>query len=201
MRRYSKLGLLVALALLVAATAATSAQAVRFTPNNTAVFGEAQNPTLTYGVATVVCATGEVSGTTGTNSAVIEDALVNFFEPCTVAGILPATVACPPGTEAGSPVDLIAEQDVAPGGLGTVALEDTFECVVTVEGTCEITVVGPQDTQPGNLELDEGQDEVTADVDVDASREGDELCGPEEGTGNFTAVYETTPTNLEIINP
>lgn len=195
MKALPKLGLLVAVALLATAAIAVGAQAEVFNPPGEPVDGEAANPTLSYEGVTVVCATGEVHGATSDPASdTIANASVDFFEPCTLAGQA-ATVDCGDGA---STVDLIAQNDVAPGGTGTVVLNSDFACDVTVAGLCTISVVGPQTTQDDNLTLDEANDTTTADVDVAATRTGSSLCGPSSGTGNFTAVYDTTPTDLTI---
>jgi hypothetical protein len=203
MKRLPKVGLLLAVALLTMAAAATSAQAVRFSPNATAVSGTATNPTLNYSGVTVTCAQGTVNGTTGTNSPIIDNALVNFTGPCNVSGQA-ATVNCNGTDGNGSPVDLVAQFDVAPGGTGTVELEPTFRCVVSVGVACTITVLGTENvtTQDENITLDEGADETTADVTVFARKVGSSACGSAaSGDAGFNAVYDTTPSNLEIIDP
>jgi hypothetical protein len=194
MKTLPKLGLLVAVALLATAAVAVGAQAVSFNPDNTPVFGEATEPTLSYEGVTVVCATGTVDGATGQDSDTVANAAVDFFDPCTLAG-LDATVECGDGS---STVDLVAEADGAPGGTGTVNLNADFRCDVTVLGVCTITVEGPQNTQSGNLTLDEANDITSANVNVAATRTGSSLCGPSSGTGNFTADYVTSPSNLTI---
>jgi hypothetical protein len=201
MKRLPKFGLLFAVALLTTAAAATSAQAIRFSPNDTPVSGVATNPTLNYSNVVVTCAEGTVDGATGTNSDTIDEALVNFTGPCNVSG-QPATVNCGGTDGNGSFVDLIAQNDVAPGGTGTVTLGSTFRCRVSVGVACTITVQGPQTTQDNNITLDEGADETIADVDVFATRAGSTACGAAaSGNAGFNAVYDTLPTDLEIIDP
>jgi hypothetical protein len=195
MKALPKLGLLVAVALLATAAIAVGAQAVEFNPPGEPVHGDATNPTLSYEGVTIVCATGTVDGTTSDPASdTIAGAAVDFFEPCTLLG-QNATVECGDGA---STVDLVAQADGGVGGSGTVNLNADFRCDVTVLGLCTITVVGPQTTQPNNLTLDEGNDETIANVNVAATRTGSSLCGPSAGTGNFTATYDTTPTNLTI---
>jgi hypothetical protein len=197
MKGLVKFGPLLVVALLAIAAVGVSAQAQTFEPDNTAVSGTANDPTLNYGDAVVTCDTGTVTGMTGTDSNLVDDALVNFQEPCNISGILDATVACEPGTDDGTPVDLIAQD--ATNNTGTVELEDTFNCTVSVAGLCNIEVQGPQTTQDNNLALDTTADTVTANVDVQATNDGSEACGPPSGTGGFDAVYATTPANLDIV--
>ncbi len=206
-KAFSKVGLLVAVALLATAAVATSAQAVTINPDETAVSGVATDSSLSYGVATITCDTATADGTTGLDSDRITDLTLTFTDNCAVVGVAPATVAC--GTE---DVTLIAQNDIPgssgppvvdPGGTGTVRLEGgspesgPFNCTVTT-ATCTVTVAGPQDTQDDNTELNESTDVLSADVDVQATRVGNVLCGPSSGTGNFTANYATTPDTLSI---
>lgn len=186
MKVLSRVGLLTALAVLAMAA---SAQAVTINPDNAAVSGAANNPTLSYGGNLVECATGTADGTTGLDSDRISDLALAFQSPCSVAGILDAVVDCE------GDVTLIAEN--ATTDTGTVNLNSGFRCDVTTD-LCVITVEGPQTTDSGNVALNETTNVLSADVDVDASRVGNELCGPATGDGNFTAAYATTPTNLTI---
>jgi hypothetical protein len=194
MKSVSKYGLLVAVALLATAAVAMSAQAQTFNPDNTAVSGTAAFPTLDYEGTTIVCDTGTADGNTGLNSNTIPDVALAFFGNCSVAGILDATVDCV------GDVSLIAQN--ATSNTGTVNLNSGFQCDVTTD-LCVVTVAGPQTTQNGNLTLQGeggGDPKLNADVDVAATRDvgGSELCGPESGTGNFTAQYDVTPTNISI---
>jgi hypothetical protein len=189
MKASSKLSLLIVVAVLATAAVATAAQAVTINPDNTAVTGEADFPTLDYQGVTVVCDTGTAAGNTGTDSDRITDLALEFFGNCSVAGILAADVQCD-GT-----VTLIAQN--ATTDSGTVELNNGFICEVTTD-LCVIRVEGPQTTDPGNVTLNESSDVLSANVNVDATNEGNELCGPPEGEGNFTADYATTPSNLTI---
>jgi hypothetical protein len=193
MKAFSKLGLLLAVALLATAAVATAAQAETISPNNAHVTGEADFPTLDYEGVPIICNTGTAEGDTGTNSDRIVNLALEFFGDCGVAGVLPATVDCS-GT-----VTLIAQNDTPAGGTGTADLNEDFLCEVTTD-LCVVTVAGPQSTQPDNLSLDETANQLSADVDVEASNNGNEICGPPTGTGNFTAVYDVLPTDLAI-NP
>jgi hypothetical protein len=195
MKRLPRLGLLLAAALLATAAVAAGAQAETFNPDNTAVSGTASNPTLNYDGVNVICATGTVDGVTGQDSDTIENASVDFFGPCTIAGAS-ATVECGDGA---STVNLIAQNDGGVGGTGTVVLNDDFSCVVTVPNVCSVTVVGPQTTQDDNITLNETANTTTANVGVDATRQNSTFCGAAASDqAGFSAVYATTPTNLTI---
>jgi hypothetical protein len=195
MKALPKVGLLFAVALLATAAVAISAQAETFSPDNEPVSGTATNPTLNYDGVNIICAEGTVEGTTGLDSARIDNAVVDFFEPCTIAGE-DATVDCGDGS---STADLIAQNDTPAGGTGTVELNDDFSCVVTVPDLCSVTVVGPQTTQDDNLSLDEAADTVTANVGVFATRQDSPFCGgAASDQAGFSAVYETEPANLTI---
>ena len=194
MKSVPKVGLLVAVALLAAAAMATSAQAaLTINPAGVAVHGDASSPTLSYGVATIRCDTGTADGNTSDPASdTISDLALAFSGNCAVVGVAPANVACD-GT-----VSLVAQSnDSSTQNLGTVNLNDGFSCVVTT-ALCTVTVAGPQTTQDGNTNLNEDTDELSSDVDVQASRTGSSLCGPASGTGNFTANYLTTPTDLTV---
>jgi hypothetical protein len=177
---------------------ATSAPAVTINPDNTAISGLSTDSSLSYGVATIRCDTATADGTTGLDSDRITDLTLTFTDNCAVVGVAPAEVTC--GTE---DVTLIAQADTPIGGSGTVRLEGgspesgPFQCVVTT-ALCTVTVAGPQDTQDGNVVLNESTDVLSADVDVQASRIGNVACGPASGTANFTANYATTPPDLTI---
>jgi hypothetical protein len=186
MKTFPKAGLLVVVALLATAAAATSAQAVSINPNNTAVSGLANNSSLTYGVAFISCDTATANGTIDHltwGSDRIGDLALTFTDNCAVAGVGPATVDCV------GDVTLIADPDA--DDTGTVELNDGFQCVITT-ATCTLIVEGPQTTQPKNTFLDEPNQVLEADMDMQVTREGNPWCGPEEGTGSFTADYDIT---------
>jgi hypothetical protein len=198
MKRFSKLGLLVAVALLASATMAAGAQAqVDVNPDNTLINGTSseaasgEKPTLVYEGVTVVCDTGTAVGTTGQDSDIV-DVEVDFFDNCNLAG-LAATVDCS-GTARLMATDAI-------NNFGIVdALNPGFSCVVSVAGVCTVTVLEqdlPSDVDgtPGSQRADligEGTSnpDIDAEVDVEASRSGSTLCGPEQGDGRFTALYD-----------
>lgn len=185
MRAFPKVGLLVLVALLAIAAAATSAQAISINPDNTAVHGQSSNSNLTYGVAFVSCDNATADGNTGTDSPSIPDLALAFDTNCAVAGVGPATVNCS-GT-----ATLLAQADTTAGGTGTVNLNPGFQCVVTT-ALCSITVSGPQTTQDNNTALDEASQVLSANVGVQASRTGSIACGPASGTATFAADYDVT---------
>jgi hypothetical protein len=182
MRTFPKAGLLVVVALLATAAAATSAQAVTINPTDTGIHGLATNSSLTYGVAFISCDTATADGNTSSATPDrISDLALTFTDNCAVAGVGPADVTCD-GT-----VTLTA--DPAADDTGTVDLNEGFQCVVTTS-VCTVTVAGPQTTQPKNTFLDEANQVLSADVTVHATRTGSFLCGPAEGDGAFTADYD-----------
>jgi hypothetical protein len=196
MKAFPKAGLLVVVALLATAAAATGAQAVSINPNGAQVTGLSNNSSLTYGVAFATCDTATAIGnivhipddpaTPDVDETVqdrISDLALTFTDNCAIAGVGPADVACE-GT-----VTLIA--DPAADDFGTVDLNEGFQCVVTT-AICTVTVAGPQTTQPKNTFLDEANQVLEADVTVHATRTGSLLCGPPEGDGAFTADYAIT---------
>ena len=190
MKAFPKVGLLAVVALLAIAAAATSAQAVSINPAPAAVSGQSGNSSLSYGIASVACDNATANGnTTTTTPDRINNLALAFNTNCAVAGVGSATVNCS-GT-----VTLIA--DPAADDTGTVNLNNGFQCVVTT-AVCTITVAGPQSTQPKNTTLDEANDNLNADVDVQATRTGSALCGPTSGTATFAADYATTPPTLTI---
>jgi hypothetical protein len=198
MKAYSKLGLLFAVALLASAAMAVSAQAQVIHPNNTAVSGVADTPTLDYEGTTIQCDTGTADGTTGTEQSFV-DLELTFAGNCGIAG-LGASVTCStmdPLTGAGGArlTALDATTDA-----GTVDLNDGFFCDVVVAGICTVSVDGPQnpDDSVSIAQLDEGADTIDTNVDVAATRTGSSLCGPASGIGNFTGLYAVTPDNVTV---
>jgi hypothetical protein len=189
MKALSKVGLLAAVALLATAAMATSAQAVTINPDNTAV--SVSNVTLTTGGGSIVCESIRLAGTTGSDSDRITD-LALVFEgppgPCSFGGGA-LTVDCS-GT-----MTLIADPDADDTGTGE--LNAGFQCTFTT-ATCTVTVEGPQESQPKNTMLDEQDDILSVAWDFRASRTGNILCGPEEGTMSITGESPVTPANLTI---
>jgi hypothetical protein len=189
MKAFSKVGLLAAVALLATAAVATGAQAVTWNPDNTRVLGVG-NFTLTYGTGFVSCDPATAEGHTGLDSPVIPDWTPTSWHNCAVEGVGPAEVDCM------GDMSLIAQQDTASGGTGTVALNDGFACTVTT-ATCTVTVSGPQPTQDGNLILDEASQILSVEAEVQAERTGSILCGPAQGSANFAADWEVTTPDLD----
>jgi hypothetical protein len=190
MKAFSKLSVLLVVALLATAAVAATAQAQSINPSGP-VSGVADFPFLDYEGVPVICDTGTADGTAD-GSDRIADLALEFFGNCGVAGVLPAEVDCD-GT-----VSLIAQDAVA--NTGTVELNSDFICNVTTD-LCVITVQGPQTTQDGNTTLTgegSGDPKLESDVDVFATNNGSDICGPPSGTGSFTAEYDVTPTNISI---
>ncbi len=168
---------------------ATSAEAVSFNPDNTAVSGTSSNPTLTWGAAWGECASATLHGTTGLDSDRITDFRLEFEEPCSFPGIGPMTPDCS-GT-----ATLIADPDA--DDTGKLEPNEDFRCDFSM-GICVITVGGPQPTQPKNTVLDEANDVLSIDWELQGRRTGSVLCGPEFGTVRITADFAMTPANLTI---
>ena len=197
MKTFRRIGLLVVVALLATTAAATSAQAVSINPDNTAISGLSNNSSLTYGVAFATCDTATANGTINHaqwGSDRISDLALTFTDNCAIAGVGPATVDCV------GDVTLIA--DPAADDFGTVELNEGFQCDVTT-AVCTVTVAGPQTTDPRNTFLDEASQVLSANVEVQASRTGSLLCGPDSGPGSFSADYDITtdPAGGVFINP
>jgi hypothetical protein len=202
MKAFPKVGLLALVALLAAAAMATSAQAqLTINPPGVAVSGTTTNSTLTYGVATVTCDTGTADGNTSDPpSASITDLSLAFFGNCAVAGVGAATVTCQ------GFVTFMALGNVSatnnPGALRLNAANEpasgnpVFRCDATT-ALCTITVQGPRNLT-GTVNFNEDTDELTVNVNMQASRAGSVACGPTSGTANFTATYGVTPSNLTI---
>jgi hypothetical protein len=190
MKAFSKLSVLLVIALLATAAVASSAQAQSINPAGP-VSGIAEFPFLDYEGVPVVCDTGTANGTAD-GSDRISDLALEFFGNCGVAGVLPAEVDCD-GT-----VTLIAQDPVE--NSGTVELNPDFACNVTTD-LCVITVAGPQTTQDGNTRLTgegSGDPKLESTVDVQATNNGSDICGPPSGTGSFSATYDVEPTNISI---
>jgi hypothetical protein len=197
MKAFSKLGLLVAVALVATAAAATSAQAVSINPDGASVSAVSDNMSFTYGVAFYTCDTATMNGTinhAAWGSDRISDLALTFRDNCNNAGVGPATVDCV------GDVTLIA--DPAADDFGTVELNEGFQCDITT-ATCTLTVAGPQTTQPQNTFLDEANQVLSADVTFQATRTGSLLCGPDSAPASFTADYDVTtnPAGGVFINP
>jgi len=171
------------------AALAASAQAQVVNPPNTPVVGTATNPTLDYEGTIVRCNTGTASGTTGSNSPIV-DVSLTFSGNCNIAG-LGATVTC------NGQARLRALNATTNAGEVDELLTG-FSCVVTVSGVCTVTVAAQQLPITGginqaNLLNEGGATAIDANVDVAASRTGSSLCGPATGVGGFTGVYDLNP--------
>jgi hypothetical protein len=202
MKAFPKAGLLLAVALLATAAAATSAQAIDINPDNTPVVGEAVDPTLTYDQTVVVCDEGSAVGTTGSGTDPSIDVELAFGPNpggCTVnnAGATTDCSEMDPTTGNGG-AEILAIDAI--DDIATANLNDEFSCVVTVPFTCTITVAGPQDPDDPDsvLDVDEAADTIDASVTVNATRTGTGFCGPAAGPATFTALYNVMPDNLTI---
>ena len=187
MKAFSKMGLLVAMALLAIAAVASSAQAVSFNPDNTPVSGVSSNFNLSHGGASLTCDNATWDGTTGLDSGSIDVALT--FSDCAIGGSSPASMDC-----AGD-VTLNADEDG--DDTGDIELPDGFECSITT-ALCTITLAGPQTSQPKSWFLDETNDIWSVAAEFAATRTGSVLCGPASGIATFQGDYDTTPSNLTI---
>lgn len=170
------------------ATAAASAQAATFNPDNTAVSASSGSATFFYGGAWWTCDTATADGTTGFDRDRISDLRLRF-DDCADAGGGPVEVDCV-GT-----VTLIAED--AADDTGRVELNDDFQCVATLS-ICTVTVTGPQTPEPNNASLNEETDVLSVDVEMQATRGGSVLCGPSTGTLGLDADFAMTPADLTI---
>jgi hypothetical protein len=193
MKAVSKAGLLFAVALVASAAVATAAQAISIHPNSTHIDGQAANPTLVYGSATVVCDTGTATGDTGIDNASITNLTVTFQGNCTVGG-LSAVVTC-----SGNVTLTATSADGTGSGTGTVDLQSGFNCTVNVQnGFCTITVNGAQDPSAVNP-FDDTTNTLAANVTVTATRTGNALCGPVgPQDASFTANYVISPNTVTI---
>jgi hypothetical protein len=199
---WTKIGLVLAVAMLATAAvvltsdsesgSGASSQAVTWNPDNAPVVGNATDPGLSYGSVKVLCATGKLAASTGQESHKIARAVVGFSGPCTLAG-QDATVACDDGSRT---LDLIARTGDPPGGSGEVALKSDFECELTIQGLCTITLAGPQ-TARGGFTLNEADEALTFDARFAASRAGSPLCGPREGTINWQSRFDTRSLTID----
>jgi hypothetical protein len=181
----SRMGPLLAGVLLIAALAAGSAQAVTISPDNTAVTGTANDPTLEYGDVVWTCDTSTVVGITGVDSDVV-DVDIEFQEPCDVSG-LDATIDCADGNftrlrALDGTTNLGEVDEFLPG----------FECAWVVEGICTMTI-GAQDLTANNDAdlLNEAGAHETLAVNLDLRMTNDNTyCGPvPSGTANLTGNH------------
>jgi hypothetical protein len=202
MKKVSRFGLLLAVAVMACASFAVGAQAdhgtVDINPDATTITGTAAFPTLDYEGVLVQCDTGTAVGDTGTNSDVV-NVEVDFFDNCNING-LGATVSCSASSSGGTVGTARLHALTNTTNFGEVdRLNTGFSCVVTVPGVCTVSVGAqelPSDVDgstgrnQANL-LNEGTANPSIDsvVDLEASRTGSSLCGPATGDGGFTAEY------------
>jgi hypothetical protein len=146
------------------------------------------NLTLNAGGATIECPSVTLEGNTGLDSDRITDLALVFEQPCSFGGG-GVTVDCS-GT-----LTLIADPDA--DDTGTVELNHDFRCEFST-AVCTVTVEGFQETQPKNTFLDEANDLLYMDWVVRATRTGNILCGPAEGTMSITSDSAVTPPELTI---
>jgi opacity protein-like surface antigen len=194
MNAFSKLGLLLAVALVACAAVAASAQAVVINPAGAQINGLATEPTLNYGEQVVTCATGTATGTLSDPASDTVFVDVDFQEPCDLQPVnLSATADCANGEF----TELQATD--ATDNLGQVnELHPGFECTVVVLGICTLTVDDQElpfmgGSRSANLlgeGGDPGDEAIDADVDVEVFN-NNALCGPTpSGSGGFAGVYE-----------
>jgi hypothetical protein len=211
MKAVSKLGLLLAVALVACTAVAVGAQAQTINPDNTTITGTATSPTLDFEGTIVRCDTGTATGTTGTDSAIVNVALT-FSGNCNVAG-LGADVTCSTASGTGDSIGTAQLQATdATANTGIVAqLNEGFSCDVVVLGVCTVSVdaqdlpvpdVDPNTPgdQPGDDQanlLNEGSmgnEAIDSVVDVVATNDNP-LCGPSpDGIGGFTGTYDLGTT-------
>ena len=154
--------IVIAVALTSCASLSVAAHAQTWNPDNTAVSGVATGATFSYEGVDIVCDTGTLAGTTGSNSSVLTLAALTF-EECTAAGVLDAEVDCEGG------FSFIAQN--ATTNTGTVVLGDDFGCDIVVPDVCVISFGGPQITQNNNVVLqDEGGGSPQLVLDAGLSR-------------------------------
>lgn len=206
MKKVSKFGLLLAVALMACTAMAVGAQAQDINPDSRTINGTASLPSLDYEGVLVQCDTGTAVGTTGTGIDPSVNVALDFFGNCNING-LGATVAC---SDASGTDDSIgtAALEATSGSANTGIAEQLnpgFSCVVTVPGVCTVSVGAQElpsdvDGSPGRDQADllnEGaetpptpvDDTISGVVDVEASRTGSSLCGPAQGDGGFTGDY------------
>jgi hypothetical protein len=86
---------------------------------------------------------------------------------------------------------------------GTLDLNDGFFCDFVVPGVCILSIDGPQGIDDAVSSADlagegTGDPKIEMNFDFAATRTGSSLCGPASGTGNFTGLYDVTPTTISI---
>jgi hypothetical protein len=196
-----KFGLLLTAALVACAAVAIGAQAnhgaVDIAPNNTAIEGTAVEPTLDYEGVPIVCDEGVATGTTGMDSDTV-DVELTFSGNCNVNGLPANDIDCD-GTatlHALNPTTNTGEVD---------RLNTGFLCEVVVPDVCTVTVAAQElpvdlDGDPGTTDPGDNQanlqnegtanPDINAIVDVEASADNPTFCGPNDGIGGFTGLYD-----------
>jgi hypothetical protein len=190
MKALSKFGLLLAVGLMACAALAASAQAqVSINPDNTAIVGRATNPTFDYEGSLWRCNTATASGTTGTDSAVVDVGLT-FSGNCNNHG-LSFTVTCDGQARLRA---LTADTN-----LGEIdRLNEGFVCNFTISGVCTITFAEQELPIPGgvhqaNLLNEGGATVIDTNLDVNVTRIGSTLCGPASGVAGFLGDFDMVP--------
>jgi hypothetical protein len=207
MKAASKLGLLLAVALVACTAMAVGAQAqVDIKPDNTDITGTATNPTLDYEGTTIQCNTGTAVGTTDLEASDIVNVELEFFGNCNVGG-LGATVTCSDASGADDEIGTARLQATnATTNDGIVEqLNSGFSCDVVVAGICtvsvdaqELPITGGNDQADLLNEGSMGSEAISANVDVTATNDNT-LCGPTpSGVGNFTGVYDLGTTAVRF---
>jgi hypothetical protein len=197
MKAVSRYGLLLAAALTAIAAMAASAQAdhgaVGITPDNTTITGTATNPTLEFEGTIIQCDMGTATGSTGTDSDIVNFALA-FSGNCNVNG-LGTTVTCSTASGANDE-EGTARWHVLTTNTGEIdRLNEGFSCDVVVLGVCTVSVDAQELPIPGGVNRADPVDGgIDVEVDVIATNDNS-LCGPTpEGVGRFTAFYDLNPT-------
>jgi hypothetical protein len=192
MKGISKVGLLLAVALVACAAVAASAQAVVINPPGTTITGIADDPILNYGEQTVTCDSGFATGTTTDPASDTVDVDIDFDEPCDLQPVnLSATTDCNDGNF----TRLRVSDAITNDGL-VVELLPGFQCRVVVAGVCTLTVNPQKVIIINNSDADlinegsNGSEAIDMDVDVVVNN-NNALCGPvPSGTGGLAGLYE-----------
>jgi len=122
----------------------------------------------------------------------MSDVTLALFGNCGVAGVLPAEVTCQ-GTLsliANDPFDDLATLEPNPG----------FRCDVTTE-LCVLSFQPPNVTPGPNSWLwgeGSGDPKLEVYLEFDVVNNGSEICGPQFGTGSFSAFYDMSPANFSF---
>jgi hypothetical protein len=191
MKGISKVGLLLAVALVACAAVAASAQAVVINPPGTTITGIADDPILNYGEQTVTCDSGFATGTTTDPASDTVNVDIDFDEPCDLQPVnLSATTDCNDGN-----FTALKALNATTNDGEVDALLTGFQCRVVVLGVCTLTV-NPQNLSANNdadlVNENSPTDDEAIDADVDVLvNNNNALCGPvPSGTGGFAGLYE-----------